>query len=490
MSNGNVKVNTVFNTLKTVSTILFNLITFPYIARILLTENVGKVNFSISFVNYFALIASLGVTTYAIRECAKRKDNAKGLEDISSQIFSINFYMTFLSYIALALVLVLFRSFDSYRVLIIILSTNILFTTLGTDWINSAMEDFKYIAIRTLAFQVLSLIAVFVFVRNIGDYYKYAIITVISTSGANILNIFYRRRFCRIKLFSIKRIEWKVHMSPILFLFVMILAQTIFSNADITMLGLIKDDVEVGLYSTAHKVENIISQVISSIAWVMIPKLSRMFENNDYEGINNQLSNIFGFYMVLGLPCFVGAIITAPDIIDIIAGTEYAGAAMPLQILMFSFLFSLVGGSFLGNMVLLPSGNEKRYMFVCCAATVVNVIANLILIPLWGARAAAGTTAFCSLFIASLLLFLKDKRIKINGILKNVLSPLIGSVAIVGFCLIMQRVIDGLALRMIACIVGSIILYAIVLAIFKNKFMIWVIHFCTGKLKKNHDERC
>ena len=75
----------------------------------------------------------------------------------------------------------------------------------------------------------------------------------------------------------------------------------------------------------------------------------------------------------------------AKEIILIVGGVKYVEATLVLQILLLSFLFSLVGGSFLGNVVLLPSGNEKQFMIICCISTVVNVIANAFLIPRWGA---------------------------------------------------------------------------------------------------------
>ena len=57
-----------------------------------MTENVGKVNFGDSYVSYFSLIATLGITTYAIRECAKVRDDKRRLEEVASEIFSINMY--------------------------------------------------------------------------------------------------------------------------------------------------------------------------------------------------------------------------------------------------------------------------------------------------------------------------------------------------------------------------------------------------------------
>ena len=61
-------------------------------------------------------------------------------------------------------------------------------------------------------------------------------------------------------------------MVPILLLFVMTLSQTIFNSSDITMLGFFKGDYEVGIYSTATKMEKLISNIVSSIVFVLMPR--------------------------------------------------------------------------------------------------------------------------------------------------------------------------------------------------------------------------
>lgn len=368
MNKNNVKVNAILNVIKTCSTIFFPLITYPYLLRVLKPENIGKVNFSNSFVSYFSLIAGLGISTYAIRECSKVRNNPQRLNNLSSQIFSINILSTIIAYLLLFLSIIFFHQLDNYRVLILIYSTSIIFTTLGADWINTAMEDFFYITIRTILFQIIYIVLIFVFIKDSGDYIKYSIISIISVSGANVVNIFYRRKYCRIILTL--RIDWKQHFSSIILMFVMILSQTIFSTADVTMLGLMKDDYSVGIYSTAVKIERLISQLIASILFVLLPKLSNLFSSNDYEKINATLRRILGIIILLGLPCYVGASILSDEIIKIIGGSEYVESPMVMRILLLGFLFSLIGGSFLGNIVLLPSGNEKKIygslLYYCC----------------------------------------------------------------------------------------------------------------------------
>lgn len=72
-----IKVNALLNSVRTVLNLIFPLITFPYVSRILLVDELGKYNFSQSIVSYFLLIAALGIDNYAIREGAKYRDDRK-----------------------------------------------------------------------------------------------------------------------------------------------------------------------------------------------------------------------------------------------------------------------------------------------------------------------------------------------------------------------------------------------------------------------------
>ena len=481
MQQKSLKKNSILNVIKTLSSIVFPLITFPYVSRVLLPTNVGKVNFGSSFISYFSMIATLGITTYAIRECSMVRDDRDKLSKKSSEIFSINICTTIIAYLLLVITLIVFRKLDVYRSLIIIQSTSILFTTLGADWLNTAMEDFKYITLRTVFFQILSLFLMFIFVRQESDYLKYAAISVFSASGANIVNIFYRKRFCKVTF--IRNMEWKKHFKPIILLFVMILAQTIFSSADVTMLGIMKGDYEVGIYSTAHKIENIISQVVSSLAWVVMPRISAYFAEKDYNKINDLLHKTLNLLMAIGIPSVVGAWMLSKEIVIIVGGDSFIGASIPLTILMFSFAFSLVGGSFLGNMVLLPSKNEKIYMIICCVTAVINVILNYLLIPKWGACGAAFTTAFSSFLIMIMLLIKKDKNIKLNYIKNAMLSPCVGSALIGIYCMIIGKFIESIMLKTVICVLGSVFVYGVVLIVLKNDIVFYVIDTLKNKVR-------
>lgn len=475
------KKNTIYNAIKTFSTIIFPLITFPYISRVLLAENVGKVNFGLSIISYFSLVASLGITTYAIRECSAARNDKIKLGNIASQIFSINIFTTALSYILLFILLLSYHKLDNYRNLILIQSLSILFTTMGTDWLNSAMEDFRYITIRTVIFQLIAIMLMFLFIRRPEDYIKYAAISLASSSGANIVNIWYRKRYCNVR-FTLE-IDWKTHIAPILLLFVMILAQDIFSNVDSTMLGLMKGDRAVGIYTTAQKVNKVVSQVVSSVLWVIMPRMSLYFAEKNYHEINRLLRKLLGFNLLIGLPCVVGQIVLSKDIILIVAGKNFIEAAPVLRIRALSMLFALFGGNLLGNAVLLPSKQEKYYMKVCVITAFINIGANYLLIPKYGSVGAAITTAFCSFCILVMLVFKVDKNIKFEQVLKLIISPVIGCICIVVVCHAFSR-IEGLVVRDIISITFSVFVYALIQLIFKNEMALEIVSTFLKRIKR------
>lgn len=480
MQKTNVKANTVFNIIKSIFGILYPLIAFPYISRVLMAESVGKVNFGSSIVSYFLLIASLGVTTYAVRECSKIRDDKEKLGKTASQILSINVGSTLVAYVALAVTLIVARPLENYRILICIQSSAILFMTLGADWLNTAMEDFKFIAIRTTGMQIFSLVLMFVFVRKPEDYIIYAITSVIASSGANIINIFYRRKFCKTKLTL--HMNMKKHLPPILLLFTMTFSQIIYTNSDTTMLGLIRGDFEVGLYSTAVRIYQLVNTVIASVAWVVMPQLSAGFAEHDYKKVNGLLKYSLNFIIVLGLPCIAGVNVIDKQIISIIAGDQYLGATTALHILTCTLFFSLIGG-WIGNMTMLPAGREKVCLFSCIMSALVNIVLNFIFIPYFGLNAAAATTAIAECVGVIVMSKFFDKNIKIGDLKKMLKAPLVGCVGIILVSSLAKVIFASDILIAVFTAIGSVIVYGLALVLMKNEFALGFLQPIINKMK-------
>ena len=239
-SGKNITKNALLNVIKQLCAIIFPLITFPYATRILGVDNFGKVNFTASIVSYISLLASLGISNYAIREGAAIKNDKKKLLEFSNQIFSINILSMFFSYLLMILLIIFWPKLKGYSILLIIQSSSVFFTTIGTDWINSIYEDYKYITIRYIISQVLSLILMFIFVKNSDDYLLYALVMISSSIIANILNYIYVRKKYGMNLKFVREMNYKKHLKPILILFGTAVSSIIYVNSDITILGIMK----------------------------------------------------------------------------------------------------------------------------------------------------------------------------------------------------------------------------------------------------------
>lgn len=88
--------NVIWNAILSLSQILFPLITFPYITRVLGVEANGANSFALSVVNYFALFASLGMSTYGVKACAQVKDNKDELSKVVQELLAISGTTTFI----------------------------------------------------------------------------------------------------------------------------------------------------------------------------------------------------------------------------------------------------------------------------------------------------------------------------------------------------------------------------------------------------------
>ncbi|PWT26207.1 flippase [Butyrivibrio fibrisolvens] len=462
-----VQKNTVFNTIRTISSIIYPLITFPYISRVLGAENVGKVNFSSSFVSYFSLITTLGITSYAIRECSLVKDDKKELEKTSSQIYSINICMAVVAYVVLILCTLFVPKLSGYKTLILIQSLGIILTVIGTDWLNTAMEDFRYITIRTAVFQILALICMFAFVRSREHYKAYAVTAIIASSGAYIANVFYRKKYCHVRFTT--HMDWKRHTGPIVTMVTMIMAQHILNNLDITMIGVIKDDTAVGLYTTAAYLINFVTQLANAIIFVIMPQMTKAFDNNDNEQLNSLYRYTVSFMLAVALPCFAGLLVMPEEILTLIGGAEYLPSAGVVRILSFSMLFMLVG-SFFGNIILIPAKREKQFMRACMSGMVINAITNCILIPPLGIHGAAITTVAANIVIMVISMIGKPAEIRLSNVGKIITGPILGTIFVFIICIVFKVLIDNAIIRLLIAIAISGIAYLVTLIAVKDEF--------------------
>lgn len=463
-------VNAFLNGLRSVLNLFFPLITFPYVSRVLSVPGIGIYNFSNTYISYFILIAGLGIATYAVREGAKYRENKDKINDFVSQIFSLNMIATVIAYLLLFASLIIFKNLRNYISCILIFSLQILFTTLGTEWIYTIYEDYTYITIRSIVFKMISIVLLFLLVRRPEDYLIYAAITVFSAVGSNLLNFIHARNFVHIKLTT--KTNWKYHLKPILIIFASAIAVTIYVSSDTTILGLLKNDYAVGIYSTSVKIYQIAQGLLSALLTVTIPRLAFLWGRRRTSEYNQVLSKVIDSLGILVLPAAVGLIMLSREIILIIASEKYLPSVNSLRIISWAIIFSIFSWIF-SDCVLIPAKRENFVLRNTVITAIENIILNFILIPFLSYDGTSLSTVIAEFTVMIMngyscrdiikpVIFKKDT-------LKNLLDSIIGCVGIVVICLLCDIGFKSLWLKTIFSVVLSVIMYGAILILLENK---------------------
>ena len=454
------------NAIRGILSVLFPLITFPYVSRILGVENIGKYNYANSIIGYFLLLSGLGIGGYAIRDGSAFRDDKAELNRFANEMFTINMFSTAISYVLLIAAALAFSGLKAYWVLLFILSFQIILKTISVDWIYSIYEDYLYITIRGIALQVFSLVLLFCFVHTAEDLNLYALITVLANAGSSLFNYIHARKYVNIG-FS-RTIHWKQHMRPIMVLFAMSLTVTIYVNSDVTVLGILCGDKAVGLYSVSTKIYAIVKNLLSTILVVSIPRLSAQFGTGRLSEFRETAKDIYNTLITAMLPAITGIILLAKPIVLLISGPEYEEAWSSLAILGVA-LFMCMAAWFWGQCILVPMKREDEVFKVTLISAALNLTLNLILIPKWQENAAALTTLLAEGTTLLWSIIRGKKMSGISGEWKTYLKVAAGCVSIVIINAVTRRVFLDNTVYVLVTVALSVVTYAVIEILVRNE---------------------
>ena len=405
--------NFVMNFILTTSSLVVPLITFPYVSRVLLPVGNGKVASATAIVSYLSMICMLGIPTYGIRVCAQVRDDKEKLSRTVQEILIINVVMMAAVYLAFGASLYLIPQFAEDRTLLVIMSSAILLNVIGVNWLYSALEEYAYITVVSLAFKVASVVLMFLFVRSQEDYLIYGGITILSNVGSYVLNFFRLGRY--ITLRPMGNYNLRRHLKPIGVFCAMTVATSIYTNLDVVMLKFISGDEQVGYYNVGVKVKTIVAGLVTSLGAVLLPRLSYYIEKGRQEEFMRMVSKALGGVCIMSLPLTVYFMMFARESIELLSGMAYEPAIVPMCIIMPTIVFIGVS-NLLGMQVLVPTNREQDVLKSVIVGSIVDLVLNLALIPKYGASGASvGTLAaeFAVLFVQ--MLFLRKFLAKIKS---------------------------------------------------------------------------
>ena len=379
-------------------------VTTVYLARVILPEGFGILGYATAFVSYFLLFIDFGFDTISVKKIAN--DNSV-IPKFVNNVVSFRIILAALIFLLLMIIVYFLNETVIVKTALTLAGVNLFVQAITTEFVFQATEKIKYLAVKVVAKNILILIAVFLFVKNVSDV---LLVIVVSFAANLIMNLWLYSRYA--KLFD--RFRWSVEKSflkklisesfPLIISSFMI---SIYYNLDMVMLGNIKTPTEVGIYNAAYKIFLIGLIPLGAIVKIFLPSLSKI---GDKKELKNTLKNYAVLMFAGGVAISLSIYFLAERSVNVIYGAKYAEAVIPLMILSLNVLVIAVN-IFFGN-PLTVWGRQKEYSVAITFGAIVNIILNFLFIPRYSYNGAALATLLSEVAVFMGVFYLFNKNLK------------------------------------------------------------------------------
>ena len=379
-----IKKNFLYSSAYQLLTIITPIITTPYLSRTIGAEGNGTFSFTQSVVNYFVLFAILGVSSYGVRAVAECGDDRAKRSDVFWNAFAMTCATGSVVVAAYIAYVALFG--QHYLLLYLIWGMWVVGSVLDVSWLFFGVQTFSIPTTGNFVTKVCSVAMILVLVRSPQDVWGY----VLATAGTNLANSIIPWFFVR-RYVDPVRPTWRrmfSHLKPTLVLFVPVIAISVYSILDKVMLGLFTTVEQVGYFDYADKISRIPLSFITALGVAVLPRMSQiMGAGHDEEG-KRLIGTTMWFMLACAFALCFGIVGVAPAFCPSFFGQGF-DACVPLMSVLAFVIPTICVTNVIGNQYLLPCHRDRDYTVSVSVGAGVNVVANLVMIPLWGATGAA-----------------------------------------------------------------------------------------------------
>lgn len=479
--------NSIYKALLSFANIVIPIIIGPYITKLLNVELYGAYNKVYAEFQVFLIFATFGIYTFGVREISKIRDNKEKLSELFSNLFLLGIITNTIT----GIVYVIYSIISSngvtqhiYLVFVIQIVANIFYV----EFLNEALENYRFITIKTLIVKILYLVLLLTCVKKPDDIIIYSIIISGIVFLNNIISYIYVRKHIP---FSFKNMHFAKYVKPLFLVLIITNVEILYSQLDRIMLGKFVNDVSVTMYYIPYYLISTLASIPYAIINVSIPRLSYMVEvkgKQDYEmALNTAITSV----LFIILPMCAGVAILAKEVVFIYAGDKYSNI---FGILILACITRIIISmeSIMTNLVLYANNKEKKLVQFSFIFGLFNLTMNSILVML---NKLSPFSAMLTTGIAELLLvttqyiYIKYKmRININLFTKqNVLYAFL-SLLFIPISLIIHFINFGYYTNIILIIIICVLMYSGVLLLIKDSTIVMILNKFFGKFIKKKEK--
>lgn len=367
--------NFIYQFLYQIIILIIPLILSPYLTRTLGDTALGIYAYANSVAFYFVEFAMLGIAKYGQRLIAKNAENQQKLRESFWSLFAIHLIVSVLS-----LTCYLFFSgvfVQSDRVIFVIEAIYVASALFDITWLFYGLENFKKVVLRNAVVKITELLLIFYLVKSPSDLWIYTLISSLGIFIGQIVLIPSAIKSIPPIKFDIKTML--LHFKPMLVLSVSVIAVSLYTVFDKTLLGLLTTKENVAYYEYSNKIVNIPKTFVSVIGTVMFPRACVFVANKD---IQNQKKYIYYSLLLtgfIGMASIFGLLGVSNLFVNIYYGPSFSQCAS--IIIGLSPLVIIIGiGDIIRTQYMIPNEMDRQYILCSIYNAIVNIVLSLFFI--------------------------------------------------------------------------------------------------------------
>ena len=396
----------------------------PYITRVIGADGVGTNAVTGSFVQYFVLIGSLGFSIYGNREIAKFQNDVKQRSKIFYEIVIVRLITIIISYTFF----LIFLYFQKQNITIYLFqSVAIISAGIDISWYFMGMEKFRRTIGRNFLVQILSLISIFVFVKDSGDLIVYIAIIGLSTLIGNLsLWVYIPHELIKI---SVKKIQLWKHMKPSFTFFLPNIAVQVYVVLNKQMIGSMDSVSHAGWFDMSDKIVKISLSLVLALGTVMLPRMSSIYAEKKFDEAKALLIKSFNLVSSLALPLTFGLMSISLKFSPYFLGKDFSGVGV-LIMMESTIIIFIAWSNVLGMQYWFPLNKMRYYTQAVTLGALGNILLNLFLIPFYGVYGAMVATIITEIFVTVFQLIAIRKSFRFSVLMKGQWKYLLSSLVL------------------------------------------------------------
>lgn len=369
---------------------LIPVLVIPFIVRALGVEMFGKVSFAQSIVQFFTIVINYGFDYSATKEIAVCRNDKGETSRTFWGVISAKFTLFVIATAAFFILSIgYFKIREDYLLYLSIFAINIGHVLFPT-WLFQGMENMKSIAILNFIVKLIGMGLPVFLVTAPEDYLIYAAMPSAAYFAAGLFAFIYATRRYGISRPSAEEIRVKrdYELRKGLPIFLNTLFAALYTVANLTILGLFKENYDVGIYSGAYKIICAIMMVTSMpIHMAIFPSIAKEMEQSPQAGWRYYKRMVL-YVLLFGIAVSLCTYIAAPWAVKILLGEQFM-KSIPLLRLLSVIPALVIIASIFTVQGLYGLGFEKYAPYVGLCVGLSSISLNLLWIPQLGSYGAA-----------------------------------------------------------------------------------------------------